>query len=551
MTKKHKLKSEVVQEIWKSSNEPEYFIEKFCKVRHPSRGLVDFNLYDYQKVAVTNFAVHDRVIVNKARQLGFSTLTAAFIVWLILFHKDKKVLIISINANVAKEMIDKIKVMLRNLPDWLYLADFSTNRAHKIELTNGSSVESIARSDDAGRSYALSLLVIDEAAIIRGMDEMWKGLKSTVSTGGKIIALSTPKGLGNWFHKTYSEAVVGENDWHPMLTNWWECPEYSTDLTNDPQSPGGKTSSWFRKFTQDMTKMQIAQELLTSFIETGDTYFDSETIKFWNDQARDPIAREGFDKNFWIWKQPDLNHQYLISADCSTGAGEDFSTFHVIDLKTLEVVGEYKGKVYPDIFAEILMDAGRKYNNAWLAPESANVGSVTCYQIKNAKDPSYDKLVYLTKDFKLTDKWAAEYNGILPGVPTDVRNRNAMVAKLEECLRKKYITIFSKRFINEMHTFAIVNGKPQAIKADGSHDDLIMGLAIGCWLRDIIPEFSGFNNVADISKLYDSITIAKQTFNQRHNDQQMRIHEIKRKLEEQGFQNLQPHVFNPHIYFSK
>jgi hypothetical protein len=439
-------------------------------------------------------------------------------------------------------MIDKIKVILNNLPDWMYLCDFKTNRAHKIVLSNGSSVESIARSENAGRSLSVALLVIDEAAIIRGMEEMWKGLKSTTSTGGKIIALSTPKGIGNWFHKTYTEAREGANEWYPLLVNWWECPEYSYDIEDNVNVPGGKTSSWFKSFTKDMTPMQIRQELLTEFLETGDTYFDSQTLKSCLDGARDPERKEGYTKSFWIWFDPHPNSKYLISADCASGAGDDFSTFHVIDLNHMIVVAEFREKVYPDVFAEILIETAQKYNNAWIAPENASIGSVTCFNIKNA---GYNNLVFLTKEFKLVDRWIAEYNGILPGVPCDVRNRAAMIAKLEEYLRKKQITVFSNRLVNEMYTFAVINGKAQAIK--GCNDDLVMALAIGVWLRDIIPEFNSANNYTKFNDIYNHIKVETKTFNAEKVNQAQRLATMKKNAEKNGAF----FVTNPGIFFTR
>jgi phage FluMu gp28-like protein len=76
----------------------------------------------------------------------------------------------------------------------------------RLFLTNGSEVKAASTSGDAGRSEALSLLVIDEAAHVDGLEELWTGLYPTLSTGGRCIALSTPNGVGNWFHKTYIEA---------------------------------------------------------------------------------------------------------------------------------------------------------------------------------------------------------------------------------------------------------------------------------------------------------------------------------------------------------
>jgi hypothetical protein len=537
--KKQKLpKSEVIKEIIACSDDPIYFINKYCKVQHIKRGLVDFKLYDYQKNAIKCFLANNNVVVNKARQLGFTTLTAAFISWLILFHKEKKVLCVSINAKVSKEMIDKIKTILNNIPDWMYLCDFETNRAHKIVLSNGSSVESVARSNDAGRGQSVALLVIDEAALIRNMDELWKGVKSTTSLGGKIIALSTPKGINNWFHKIYTDARAGTNDWYPLLSNWWENPEYAEDLEDDPNTPGGKTSSWFRTFTSDMTPLQIRQELLTEFLETGDTYFDGATLKFLESQKQDPIRIEGYDKGLWIWKDPNPKSKYLISADCATGAGEDFSTAHIIDLNSLEVVAEYMAKVYPDVFADILIEIGKKYNEAYIAPENANIGSVTCFNIKNS---GYKNLVFLNKEFKLVDRWVAEYNGYLPGVPTDVRNRNAMVAKLEEYLRKNQIVVKSARLINELYTFSLINGKAQAAK--NCHDDLIMALAIGCWLRDIIPEFNTAQ-VTPFENIYSYLKVETQTFNNQKLTEAQKASELKNRLKQKGNE----YIVNSHIY---
>lgn len=522
-------KSEAIKEILACSDDPIYFIEKYCKIQHQVRGLVNFKLYDYQKNAIKSFLGNKNVIVNKARQLGYTSLTAAFISWLILFHKDKKVLCISINAAVSKEMIDKVKVILANLPDWMYLCDFKTNRAHKIVLSNGSSVESVARSKNAGRSQSVALLVLDEAAIIRDMDEVWKGAKSVTSTGGKIIALSTPMGVSGWFYKTYTEAEAGINGWKHILTNWWECPDYASDLENDPNTLGGKTSTWFREFTRDMTPSQIRQELLTEFLETGETYFESATLKYLHENAKDPVEKVGYDKGLWVWFEPRPKAKYLIPADCATGAGEDYSTFHVIDLEYMIVVAEYRGKVYPDVFAQILIETGERYNNAWLAPENASIGAVTCFSIKNSK---YPNLVFLNKEFKLVDKWVADYNGILPGVPCDVRNRNQMVAKLEEVLRKKQLTVYSKRLVNELYTFAMINGKAQAMKR--CNDDLVMALSIGVWLRDIIPEFNMTGAATSFNNIYDYIKVDTQSFNMEKVHHAQRLSEMKRKLEEKG-----------------
>ena len=533
--KKEILKNQAIREIVLCAENPIYFIENYCYIQHQVRGLVKFELYDFQKEAIKAFLVNDQVIINKARQLGFSTLTAAFITWLILFHNNKSVVIVSINAEVAKNLLKKIKIILSKLPDWMYLADFDVNRAHAISLTNGSSVKSIARSEDAGRSESLALLVVDEAAHIRGMAEMWKGLKSTLSTGGKAIALSTPRGSGeNWFYKTYTEATTGENDWKPILVNWWECPDYASDLVNDPTAPGGKSSTWFRSMTKDMTRSAIAQELLTTFVDTGDTFFDTETIKHYMEATSEPTSKEGLDKNLWIWKQPEEGKKYLIGADAAVGNSADYSTAVVIDTK-YDVVAEYKGQLFPDQFGLLLVNLAQKYNGAWICPENAGIGAVTCFTIKNQE---YKNLVYLNKEYNQIDPWVAEHQGIQPGLPMNVVTRPMVVAKMEEFLRKNIVGVHSKRFVSEMNTFSVINGKPQAVK--GSNDDLIMCMALAIWGAELIYDFKGVKHNTDALMLLDKISITREQFNFREETHRQKINSMKRKLEEEGGKMFMP-----------
>lgn len=490
MADKKISRTEAIREILSCAKNPIYFIEKYCKVQHEKRGLVPFDLYSYQKEAIKAFLKNDKVIYNKARQLGISTLIAAFICWLILFHNDKKVLVISTKADVAKNMIVKVKIMLSKLPKWMFLTEIETNRAHMIGLANRSWVKSIATSDDAGRSEALSLLVLDEAAHIPNMDELWKAAAATLSTGGKVIAASTPAGIQNWFHEYYTKAESGQNDWKALLTHWHEHPEYALGLKDDENVPGGKTSPWFERITSGWSRQQIAQELLTSFVDTASTYFDIEAIQAAEREAKTPLEKTGPDKNLWIWDNARSGKKYLIAADSASGAGEDYSTFCVLDLWNVEIVAEYMGKMQPDLFGDLLVETAIMYNNAYICPENNTYGFATAQQIRQK---GYSNLCYFNKDGKLVDRWYGQWNNIIPGFGTDVKTRPMILAKLEEYFRKKQIKTFSKRFVSELYTFGIINGKPQAQK--GQHDDLIMAYAIAVWVRDTVPDFGAPNHI--------------------------------------------------------
>ena len=98
-----------------------------------------------------------------------------------------------------------------------------------VEFSNGSQIKAVPTSDDAGRSEALSLLIIDEAAFIRNFDELWMGLYSTLSTGGRAVVLSTPNGVGDKYHDLCVKSESGENEFNFIKLMWDVHPERDSE----------------------------------------------------------------------------------------------------------------------------------------------------------------------------------------------------------------------------------------------------------------------------------------------------------------------------------
>ena len=186
------------------------FYEKYCNIQHPQRGRVIFNLYPFQDKVLNLWKEHPYSIVLKSRQLGISTLAAGYSLWLMLFQKDKNVLCIATKQETAKNMVTKVKFMFDNLPSWLKIPADEHNKL-TLRLSNGSQIKATSASSDAGRSEAVSLLIVDEAAFIEQIGEIWASAQQTLATGGGAIVLSTPYGTGNWFHKTWVSAENQEN----------------------------------------------------------------------------------------------------------------------------------------------------------------------------------------------------------------------------------------------------------------------------------------------------------------------------------------------------
>ena len=218
------LKQIIREEYIKCAESPSHFMKKYCSIQHPQRGRVIFNLYPFQDKVLHLWRDNPYSIVLKSRQLGISTLTAGYSLWLMLFHKDKNVLCIATKQETARNMVTKVKFMFDNLPSWLKIQAEENNKL-SLRLSNGSQIKATSANSDAGRSEAVSLLIVDEAAFIEQIDHIWASAQQTLATGGGAIVLSTPYGTGNWFHKTWVAAENQDNDFLPIKLPWYVHPE--------------------------------------------------------------------------------------------------------------------------------------------------------------------------------------------------------------------------------------------------------------------------------------------------------------------------------------
>jgi hypothetical protein len=464
-------KSKQVQEIIRCGKDPSYFFNTYVKIQHPTRGLLPFKTYPFQDDCVKEFINHRFTVVVKGRQLGLSTLVAAYAVWLALFQKDKNILIIATKLQVAQNFIKKTKTILRNLPPWLVLPTITADNKQFIEFSHGSSIKAIPTSDDAGRSEALSLLIVDEAAFVKNFDELWTGLYPTLSTGGRAIVLSTPNGVGGQYYKLYKDAEAGQNEFKAIKLNWDVHPE--------------RDQAWFDKETRNMSTRQVAQELLCDFASSGETFLGDDEIKWVYSNIKAPIDRKGFDRNVWIWRYPLAESKYLISGDVARGDGKDYSTFHVIDLGAGDVVAEYRGKIAPDRFGDLLNEFGLMYNKALLCPENNTYGYATIIRLR---DLNYPRMFYQKSTAVYIGDYIPAGNTDTAGFNTSGKTRGLILTKLEELIRNKLLITYSSRFYDELKTFVWQDNKVSAMK--GENDDLVMSLAIGAWLFDASTEHS-------------------------------------------------------------
>jgi hypothetical protein len=285
--------------------------------------------------------------------------------------------------------------------------------------------------------------------------------------------LSTPNGVGNWFHQTWADAESQTNGFHTIKLHWNVHPE--------------RDQSWRDDQTKLLGERGAAQECDCDFISSGHTVVEGNILMDYENKCKDPIEKRGYDHAYWIWEYPDYSRDYIVVADVARGDGADWSTFHVIDVETVTQVAEYKGKLPPKDFGNMLVTVASEGNNALLAIENANIGWAA---IQPVLDRNYENLFYTYKDDGYVDAHVQLKKGydmkdksnMVPGVSTTSRTRPLMISSLEMYMREKTPVIHSKRLIQELFVFVWLNGKAQA--QNGYNDDLVMSFAIALWLRD-------------------------------------------------------------------
>jgi len=470
----YKLTKEQIQkEILKCGKDPIYFINTYARISHPQKGPIPFRTYQFQDEALKDFIDFRFNIVLKARQLGLSTVVAAYISWLMLFHRDKNVLILATKLVSASNLVRKVKYIFKSLPSWLVIADIVIDNRNSFELSNGSQIKASATTGDAGRSEALSLLVLDEAGFIEGMQELWTGVYPTLATGGRCIAISTPNGVGNWFHQTYVDGEAEANEFHTTKLHWSVHPD--------------RDQEWFEKETRNLSRREIAQEYECSFNASGETVIAPDDIDYYYQNTKEPKYRSGVDRNYWIWKEYDPNNTYALIADVARGDGADYSVFHMINVDSMEIVAEYQGKMPTDEYARFLNQAGREYGNCMIIIENNNIGYAALQELISLGYPNVFHSVKGNNEY-IDQALAETMSNSVPGFTTSYKSRPLIIAKLEEFIRNRVLKINSKRVINELNTFVWHNGKPQSMK--GYNDDLVMSLAIACWIKDTVFQTS-------------------------------------------------------------
>lgn len=436
------------------------------KIIHTERGKITFDLYPYQIAVLLAFLNNRFNIIKKFRQAGITELISMYCLWYAMYHDNKNILIISIKDRVAKKVLRRIKFMYKNLPEHWKVPivngrgdDLGT--ASEIEFANGSMISSQPTTEDAGRSEAVSLLIVDEAAILRWMSRIWAGIWPTLSTGGSAIVNSTPYGIGNWYHGVWVKACAGgDYPFKALNLKWQMHPE--------------RGPKWYLEMSSALGPRRTAQEIDGDFLGSGNNVFDLADIKAIEDEMMlEEMYELSMNDSLRIYSPPTRGGIFYIGADVSTGRSTDYSAFSIMDSKG-EEYGSFKGRVPTNVLANLMMKWGREFNDAQLGPEINDVGEAVVSKLQDEGYPYLYNHTALIK--KKGDKKPVEEKR--PGWITTTKLRPIIINELEEDIRLDKCIIKDQEFVREAYTFIYdANNKPVAMgkgnksEDDGSEDD--------------------------------------------------------------------------------
>jgi hypothetical protein len=544
-------KEQILLEYAKCAHDTPYALRTYLQTYDNTQSkYVPLELFNDQVTLVKDYDTCEENIALKYRQAGVSTVTSAWASKRLVFakkSKPEKILIIANKLDTAVEMANKVRAFVEQWPNWLGVG-FSPekNAARHFKLTNGCEVKAVATSKDALRGYTPTILIFDEAAYIDADEDFWSACMASLSTGGKVIVISTPNGFDPIYYSIYSQAVKGMNDFRITEMYWFRDPRYSKDLKlvkvediihymlnrgdyrdedivldyseikvadrdfeeiKQKIEKGYKPySSWFEAMSKKLKfdKRKISQELECNFLGSGDNVIPPETMKKIKENYIQEPENKFMGGALWQWKEPIAGHKYIMGIDVSRGDSEDFTTFTIIDFDDREQVLEYIGKVPPDVVAEIAFKWATMYNAFIVTDITGGMGVATSRKLQEL---GYKNLYVDGINPADKWKWDPKQNDKIPGINFNSK-RVLIVQAFEEALRFGFI-IRSQRLFNELNTFVYVNGRPDHQK--GQHDDLIMAMAMAIYVGE--SSFAKLEKATEQAKaMIESWTTEKRDF---------------------------------------
>ena len=496
------------------------YIENCLKIKTKSGTVVPFRLNDAQrKLYAVAKRQQDagkpvRLIILKARQLGFSTLTEGLIFHACATRKNVNALIVAHREDATANLFRMSKLFYDELPAPVKPMLRASN-AQELVFENPSKLRSerearpglrsrircaTAGGRGIGRSDTLQCVHLSEYAFwpdgADGKASTLAGILQAVPSlpGTMVVIESTANGFED-FKERWDAAVAGENDFEPVFFAWFENPDYSMPVVPGtewmPEERDLKAAyqltdeqlQWRRWCianncggSLDMFRQEYPASPGEAFLHSGTGVFDNEQIVLRLERLPEPAGRGEFTDGEWtesetgaitLYELPEEGVPYVLGGD-TAGEGSDYFTAIVIDNVTGRIAAKLRQKYSEPEYVRQIYALGRFYNDALVAIET----NFSTYPVMKLQEMEYPNQYSREREDTYTRQMRKSY-----GFRTDRQSRPRAIANLVEVFSSHPEWFTDRELLEEMLTFCYnEDHRPEALA--GKHDDLVMGAAI-------------------------------------------------------------------------
>jgi len=486
---------EEIQELAKCASDIVYFAEKYAVVM-TDEGIRKVKLRDYQKDMLRNFQNERFNVVLASRQMGKTVTASIFNAWYLTFQVDKNTLLLANKSDTTKEIIDKAKTVIENLPFFMKPGIIKYD-VMNVKADNGCRLVGQSTTAKAGIGFTIHTLFLDEFAHIHGsiVDTFYENVYPTLSASkvSRIIITSTPNGF-NKFYEIYSAAEKGLNAYKATRIDWWQHPDRDDEWYERELGNLGSEEAFNRQYGNEFVSSSnlLFDPVTMKKLRKGMAKYEYEDLEEFENIHMDLKGYLGFAPDFDVEYAKEEGRYYVFSVDIAEGNGGDYSVINLFEIvpmkkKQMKYV-QNPGAMY-DFFT--LKQIGLFRSNEHVIEDFAKVLytlSVEIFEPENVKliieYNTYGSILikYLTTLFPQRNEFDEEMivrfrhrhdaRVLKPGIRVKSDNKPVMCQNLKKLVEGNRIDFTEHQTVTEASMFGtLVNG---SYGAQHGNDDTLM-----------------------------------------------------------------------------
>lgn len=431
--------------------------------------------------------------------------SAIYITWYLVFNYDRNCMLLSNKGATSKEIMDKVKVIMRHLPFFIK-PGVLTKDVMSMYFDNGCKIVGQSTTENSGISFTIHLLFLDEFAHVPKniASSFYYNVYPTLSSSkiSRIIITSTPNGF-NLFENIYTAAVEERNLYNPIRTDWWEVPGRDDEWRDKEIAQLGSVEAFNTQYGCDFI---ASSSLLLSSSEIKKLIESEEEYVFYEIEDLDDA---GIDYSMLKWHPGFVNPDeagnidivdycrnpskfFVMSDDLAEGVNLDSTVANIFEIAlidekhwkninmpdtVLDFIGLRQIGVWRDNKTSIEDFSKIYYNMTTILFDQENIKHVVEHNTYGALFFKHLETVYPeSNDFDTESivrfKHRLNSNKEERGVKLHLENKKYFAKQLKTAVGNGKMRISDKRTIHEAKVFARTNSG--GYEAQTGNDDHVM-----------------------------------------------------------------------------